>query len=264
MKRAAILYIALGAYDVFFPLFYRSCERYFLPECERHYFVFTDVPDSPAFAGRAGVTLIPQENLGWPDNTLKRFHMFDRITDTLRAYDYIFFFNANMEFKQTVSLSALPERGLIAVQHPGYYDKPRSAFTYDENPKCAAYIPPEEGTVYVCGGVNGGSAEAYIAMYRELKRRTDADAANGVVARFHDESQLNRYIIGRSDVTVLPPDYCYPDLYRLPGHSRIIRLVWKQRYLDIYKLRGLKKTPKDRLYLLVCRLRVDWEQRFSK
>ena len=35
---------------------------------------------------------------------------------------------------------------------------------------------------------------AYLALCRELKKRTDEDLQNNVIARFHDESQLNRLV----------------------------------------------------------------------
>lgn len=40
--RIAIVYLAIGKYDVFWDEFYRSCERYLFPDATKHYFVFTD------------------------------------------------------------------------------------------------------------------------------------------------------------------------------------------------------------------------------
>ena len=46
---------------------------------------------------------------------------------------------------------------------------------------------------YVSGGLNGGTSAAFLAMCKELDRRTEQDIRNGVVPLWHDESQLNRY-----------------------------------------------------------------------
>lgn len=42
MNKVAVLYICTGKYDVFWKDFYISYEKYFLPDCEKHYYVFTD------------------------------------------------------------------------------------------------------------------------------------------------------------------------------------------------------------------------------
>ena len=254
--KIGILYICTGYYDVFFPAFYESCEKYFLSNSEKEYFVFTD-SEKECF-DHNNVTKVYQKNLGWPDNTLKRFHMFDRISDSLKAFDYIFFFNANVEFMMPISEDILPKEGLLAVLHPGYYNKPRECYTYDTNPKSLACIPDDEGEVYVCGGINGGTGQAYLEMIRELKRRIDVDEENGVVALWHDESHWNRYIIGRDDVTILGPDYCYPDLYDLPGHIQKIRLIWKQAVfkVNVWKLRGERPSLRLRVNEFIQKFRI--------
>ena len=62
MTRVAMLYLSTGKYAVFWPEFYRSFEAHFLPDCEKHYFVFTDAENLP-FADAANVELIGQEAL---------------------------------------------------------------------------------------------------------------------------------------------------------------------------------------------------------
>ena len=59
----------------------------------------------------------------------------------------------------------------------------------------------------MAGGLNGGTAAAYLALCRELKKRTDEDLQNNVIARFHDESQLNRLVAETpGKFRILPPD----------------------------------------------------------
>ena len=84
----------------------------------------------------------------------------------LKAFDYIFFFNANAEFMQPVTREMLlprAEKGehLLVVQHPSFYAKPNYEFTYDRNPRSTACIPYGLGKYYVCGGVNGGTTPAF-------------------------------------------------------------------------------------------------------
>lgn len=237
--KVALLYIAIGEYTVFFDSFYRSCERYFLPNSEKIYYVFSDKQDQ-SFQ-RDNIVVIRTPNMGWPDNTLKRFHLFTSIENKLQKYDYCFFFNANLEFVRTVTEEILPKNGIIVVQHPGYYDKSRKDFPYDTNKNSLAYVSEDEGRVYVCGGVNGGRTVDYLQMCNELKNRVDRDYANDTVAKWHDESHLNRYIldIDEDAYVVWNPGFCYPDFCRMP-FEEICHLKEKSYYIRIDKKKRLK------------------------
>lgn len=234
--KIAILYICTGKYSVFWKGFYESAERYFLPDAEKHYFVFTDADELYAQDNQR-VKLIDQESLGWPGNTLFRFHMFSRIEACLKEFDYIFFFNANMLFVHRIDEDILPkDEGLLVTLHPGYFNKPRSTFPYEKNPRSLAYIPADKGEIYVCGGVNGGTAEAYLKLIHHIKMAVDTDSKNNITAVWHDESHLNRYIL---DVKykLLDAGYAYPEGLHLGIDKKII-VRDKNRYGGHAYLRG--------------------------
>ena len=78
--RIGILYICTGKYDIFWKDFYLSAERHFLqdPSFTLEYYVFTDSSKLYDEENNKHIHRIRQKNLGWPDNTLKRFHIFLR------------------------------------------------------------------------------------------------------------------------------------------------------------------------------------------
>ena len=128
MTKVAALYIATGRYTVFWPEFYESAEKYLLKDCEVHYFVFTDAATLPG-DDNPRVHICAQEAYSWPFATLRRFEIFLKQEQALKAFDYIFFFNANAEFMQPVTREMLlprAEKGehLLVVQHPSFYAKP--------------------------------------------------------------------------------------------------------------------------------------------
>jgi hypothetical protein len=243
----AILYICTGKYDVFWEDFYRSCEKFFLNEHRKHYFVFTDsssiyAEDNPV------VNKIYQENLGWPGNTLFRYKVFKSIEENLLQFEYIFFFNANVEFLESINAEILPrDEGLVVVQHPGFFNKTNLDFTYERNPKSLAYIPFGEGNVYICGGVNGGKAKEFINLINSINENTDKDYEVGIIAKWHDESHINRYILSHQ-YKLLNPSYAYPDGWNIPfekkvlirdknkygGHAflRDVQMTWYQKICD--------------------------------
>ena len=57
MNRVAILHICTGKYSTFWPGFYENFEKYFLPDCDKTYFVFTD---DATLSGGDNVRFIPQ------------------------------------------------------------------------------------------------------------------------------------------------------------------------------------------------------------
>lgn len=246
MTRVAMLYLCTGKYQVFWPEFYRSFEAHFLPDCEKHYFVFTDAESLP-FADAANVEVIGQEALPWPYSTMKRFSVFLRREEVLRGFDFVFFFNANLVCQKTVTAEEFlprPAQGetLLVVQQPGFWDKPPLFFSYDRNPRCTAYIPYNCGRDYVSGGLNGGTGAAFMDLCRELNARTEADIAAGVTPLWHDESHLNRYIAETDPAhyRLLPPAYWYPEGWDMPFEQKIL-VRDKNKVLDMAAVKGARR-----------------------
>ena len=170
MKNIAILYICTGKYDIFWEDFYKTSEKYFLNNSEKHYFVFTDA-QSIYDENCDRVHKIYQKTLGWPYNTLMRFNMFKGIEEKLKEFDYIFFLNANMLFVDYVGEEILPkEEGLLVAKHPAFYDKDVDEYPYDRNEKSLAYIPYGQGDVYVQGAFNGGKSRDFLQLINELDK----------------------------------------------------------------------------------------------
>lgn len=241
MIKVAILYICTGKYDVFWKDFFDSYERNFLPKTRKEYFVFTDADKLYKEDECDRIHKIYQERLGWPDDTLMRYHLFDTILEQLRLFDYIFFMNANCKCVAKISEKEfLPiEKDVVVVQHPGAYRKKPRQFTYDRNPKSTAYIKRGNGKYYVCGGINGGKAAAYINLIKELKRNIDIDKENNIIARWHDESHINHYILEHDNWMLLPPSYCYAESWNLPFEAKIL-VRDKSKYFDVDTMKSGK------------------------
>ena len=234
--KIALVYICTGDYVFFWEAFYRSFNEKFIPEAEKHFFVFTDAGELFAEKEDPHIHRIYQKDLGWPGNTLYRFRMIRSAEEQLRLFDYVFLLNANLVCLETVSAKdVLPEGNrIVVVQHPKSDVRRPYKHPYDRNRKSLAYIPYTElrAKYYVCGGINGGSSDAYLSMIRELDRRVDADDAHGVLAAHHDESHLNRYIVDFPDYRLLTAEYAYPEGWDLP-HGKKFLLLDKEKYIRL-------------------------------
>lgn len=220
--KIGILYVCTGKYHIFWDGFYKSANRYFCKNSEVHYFVFTEHPIKKY--GNERVHHIVQLKLGWPYDTLKRFHLFLGQRGALEKMDYLFFFNANMKFKNKVEeKEILPETnstGLVSVLHSGFYDHKRLA-PFEDNKQSVAYVDPYLTLNYYQGCLSGGNTTAYFAMAEEICKMVDADLANSIIGKWWDESYMNKYFIDNPPKP-LPPSFAFPQGGKLPMPVKIL------------------------------------------
>jgi len=240
-KSIAILYIATGPYIAFWNNFFDSFEKYFLKETEVHYYVFTDAKTFYN-SSNSRVHIIEQKAEPWPLPTLLKFHRFLEIRDELIKYDYIYQSNANIICTKAVKeADFLPqinsEEKLMFTLHPGFYNRPKYEWPYDRNKQSGAYVPFNKGDNYVFGAMNGGCSKEYIDFISELNKGITEDLKNNRIALWHDESWVNKSIIGRRDYRLLHPGFCYPVGFEVP-YEKIISGVSKMDVFDVKTFKG--------------------------
>ena len=215
--RIGLLIIATSRYVQFLEDLVGSARRFFFAGHEVTPFVFTDAASVPR-----GAVRLPVVHQPWPAMTLKRFHLFCEHAELFEDLDYLFYVDADMRFVAPCDEAALPGRGdrLVAVAHPAFYRRPRwwrrgprwrpARLPFERNPASLACVADLSQGPYFAGGFNGGFADSFLTMARSLRDAVDHDLERGVVAVWHDESHLNRYLCVQPP-KVLPPSYCYPE-----------------------------------------------------
>jgi len=195
-----ILTICTGKYNMFFEEFYNSCEKYFLPELEKRYFVFTE----GEILLKDNIIKIHQPKLGWPYDTMMRFHMFNTIESEILENDYTFFFNVNMMFVKEINniLPSIENNNLVGVLHQGYLEQSNKKYPYERNIKSSFYIPYGDGDNYYQGCLIGGKSEDFMRMSNILERLIDKDLGIGIIPIWHDESAINWYFIENKPLTL--------------------------------------------------------------
>jgi hypothetical protein len=223
MKKIGILYICTGRYSLFFKQFYESSENFFMKDHEKTYYVFTD--DSNIKESH-NVKIINQPFLGWPYDTMKRFHMFNSIKNKLLNEDYLFFFNANMRFFDYVNEEIIPKKEndfLVGVNHPGFYASPKEHFPYERRINSLFYIPLTDGKYYYQGCFNGGKSDNFLEASKTLSIMIDKDFENDIIPIYHDESALNWYFKDKNPL-LMSPSYAYPESWSLPLKRIIVQI----------------------------------------
>jgi len=127
----------------------------------------------------------------------------------LENFDFTFFFNANILFNDFVDDFFLPEKNqLLVVKHPGLLMSNRSNFPYETNEYSTCYIPGNKGEFYFMGGVNGGDSKKFNRLIVDLKNNVEIDLSKKIIAKWHDESHLNYYMLN-ANYKILSEDYIF-------------------------------------------------------
>lgn len=219
MSKIGVLAIATGKYDSFIPPLFKSIKKHFMKNHEVTVFIFTD-KDMP---NKSGLHKIHLNHEPWPNSTLKRYHVFDDNKEILSNMDYLYYCDADMLFVSDIGDEILPntEDELVATEHPGFYGGRRG--TYETRELSTAYISPNDGVCYYAGGFNGGTSKAFLEMSRIIKSNVDKDLEIDIIAIWHDESHLNKYLIDKN-VNKLSPSYCYPESWNIPFERKLLAL----------------------------------------
>jgi histo-blood group ABO system transferase len=203
--KICILTIATNKYLQFVEKLYSDISEKFIPEAEINCLLFTD--HEVETSDNVRVHQIDHEP--WPVPTLKRYNYFVKEKDFILEHDYCFYLDADMRIDAPVGEEILSD--LVATMHPYQSFHSITEMSYDRNPKSLAYVPYGEGKTYYAGGFNGGKTEVFMRMAEHIANNVNKDLENGVVALWHDESHMNRYLIDNPPTISLDPNYCFAE-----------------------------------------------------
>lgn len=186
-------------------------------------YLFTDCEERKRDTKRVKVTQVQITHMEWPYPTLWRYKIFNRYKDLFET-DYLFYIDVDMLLVDSVGIEIIPDGdGLTVVHHPGFYE---GGGSWEVRKASTAFTPENLRIKYYAGGFNGGTKLQYLTMCKVLDHNIDLDADNNIMAEWHDESHMNRYMALRNP-KVLTPSHCYPEdswAKNLPFKKRILAL----------------------------------------
>lgn len=199
-----LLIVATGKYTRFLHKLLASADKYFLPDCDVRYCIFSDKELEFVHDRETGLYQI--EHRPFPFPTLYRFHFFQQHKHNIPECDYFFYLDADALFVDFVHYDVLSER--TAVLHCGFVGE---RGTYETRKESAAYVAPDEGEYYFGGGLWSFSKSEFWKLTHWAVQAIDKDAEIGIVPVWHDESVLNRWLIDNPPINILSPSYHYPE-----------------------------------------------------
>lgn len=185
----AIIAIATGGYIKFFGRLRETILKHFLTGHKLHFFVLTD--DARDFG--PDVTCVHMDQMPWPLPSLLRFDMFRRLP--LKQYDLAYYFDVDQLVVGDIGEEVIPPADkLVGVIHPANatMTKPQ---VLEQRPESAAYCDPDAVRWYFHANFFGGWTDRFIHMLETCSKSVAKDLAASIIAKWHDESHLNRYFL---------------------------------------------------------------------
>ena len=204
--KICILTIATNKYLQFVEKLYDDIAEKFVPGAEINCLLFSD-HEIEETSDNVRVHYIDHEP--WPMPTLKRYNYFVKEKDYILEHDYCFYLDADMRIDAPVGEEVLSD--LVATQHGYQSMHPKEQMSYDRNPECLAYVAPGDEVTYYAGGFNGGKTTKFMEMAEVIADRVNKDLEKDIIALWHDESHMNRYMIDNPPTLALNPEYCYAE-----------------------------------------------------
>lgn len=234
--KICILNIATNKYIQFVEQLLDSVDENFLNGHDISALVFTN-HEIEEISDNVKISQIEHEP--WPIPTLKRYHYFLKESDYISQFDYCFYMDVDMRIVDKVGDEILGD--LVATKHPGMFNKSPDECTYERREKSTAYVPYGEGKSYYAGGFNGGKPETFLKMSQQIVKNVDADFKNDLIAVWHDESHMNRYLIDNQPTLELTSSYCFPEGATIDGTpTNYYPLGWKVPFEP--KIMALQKS----------------------
>tara|TARA_Y100000310_G_scaffold161867_1_gene161816 strand:+ start:3822 stop:4604 length:783 start_codon:yes stop_codon:yes gene_type:complete len=220
--KIAIAFIGTGRYAEFFPRWKEAVDTYFLNDCHKTIFAFSDQVDKSYF-NVSDVRLVSTPPVIWPEATLYRYKFLDIVMNDLHSgfleeFDYVFYIDSDLYAVDDIKLDDMIKAGknLVGVHHPGNKRDPNWHTLERRKESLACVDQPLQAfgpsAVYHQGCLWGGSSKAIGKMVKVLNERIDDDYKRKVVAVWYDESHMNRYFLENlEDVNTLSFLYAFPE-----------------------------------------------------
>jgi histo-blood group ABO system transferase len=208
--KICILTIATSKYIQFVERLLDNVEENFLNGHEIKCLLFTDHEVETS----DNVKVSQIDHKPWPEPALKKYNYINSESEYLKDFDYLYLFDADIAIVDTVGEEVLQD--LVGVLHPYKFFEDKKVYPYEKRKQSTAYVSDENHNKYYAAAFVGGKSENFLQMAKIISERVEEDERNGIIAKWHDESHLNKYF-NENPPTDLSPSYMFPGDLRDPS-----------------------------------------------
>ncbi|XP_061876102.1 histo-blood group ABO system transferase 1-like isoform X6 [Colius striatus] len=200
-------------YVQFIKGFMSSANKYFLAGHQVNFYLFTDNPEQIShlqLAPENHLFVIPVQNhTRWQDISLRRMGIISTYIQSRFQYevDYLYSIDIDVQLVEHVGVEIIDT--LVGTISSWHYDTRRESKPYEPRAESRAAVPQGEGDFYYTASFYGGSVAEVYRLTRACFKVILEDRGNGIEARWHDESHLNKYLLEHKPTRLLSPEYCW-------------------------------------------------------
>ncbi|XP_065421601.1 histo-blood group ABO system transferase 2-like isoform X28 [Chrysemys picta bellii] len=227
---------AVKKYVRFIEGFLGSANKFFLSGHRVNFYLFTDHPEkvpSMKLAPEKSLFIIPVQNYSrWQDISMNRM---DIISNRIRTHwhyevDYLYSMDIDVQMFEHIGVEIIDT--LVGTISSWQYTKPRDSNSYERRPESRAAIPSGEGDFYYAASFYGGSVSEVYKLTTACFKGVTEDRANGIEAKWHEESHLNKYLLYHKPTRLLSPEYYWDEELPRPQIIRVKRLSSVRKDLE--------------------------------
>lgn len=231
-----IIFIGIGKYIMFFDAFYDLCEKNFLKNHKKNYYLITDSNNNFDTLGN-NITVIKEGDLGWPNNAMNKFNFFVKHKNVISGNNsYVFYFNADaLIINEITEDDFLPDKEegkkLICVKHSVHTHKDYNTLPFEKRKESTSYVDPSNYDNYMVSGIIGGKKYEFFKHFDEMNKLLQKDMKNNIIPAWHDESLFNSYVFTHKELfRILPRTFCFSieDVYA--NQDEVIKIAIRPKY----------------------------------
>ncbi|XP_069733188.1 histo-blood group ABO system transferase 1-like isoform X2 [Phaenicophaeus curvirostris] len=223
-----VVTFAVKRYVQFIEGFMSSANTYFLAGHTVNFYLFTDNPEQIPhlqMAPENHLFVIPVQNHSqWQDISMSRMDIISRYIHSQFQYevDYLYSIDINVRLFEHVGVEIIDT--LVGTISSCQYTAHRERKSYERRTESQAAIPGGEGDFYYTASFYGGSVSEVYKLTRDCFKGVMKDRENGIEARQHDESHLNKYLLYHKPTRLLSPEYYWDEELSQPRIIRVKRM----------------------------------------
>ncbi|NWW35527.1 BGAT transferase, partial [Panurus biarmicus] len=206
-----VVTFAVEKYWFFIEVFMRSANKYFLAGHPVNFYLFTDNPEKIPhlqMAPENHLFVIPvQRGPRWQDISASRMAIISSYIHSQFQYevDYLYSMDIDLQLLAHVGVEIID--ALVATISSWQVTPEPEHRAYETRPEARAAIPEGQGDFHYTASFYGGSVSQVYKLTRACSEGLMEDRENGIEARGHDESHLNKYLLQHKPTRLLSPEY---------------------------------------------------------
>ncbi|XP_009887811.1 PREDICTED: histo-blood group ABO system transferase 1-like [Charadrius vociferus] len=210
-----VVTFAVKKYVQFTEVFMSFANKYFLAGHQVNFYLFTDNPEQIShlqMAPENHLFVIPvQNNSQWQDISMSHMDIISRYICSKFQYEVNYLYSIDIDVQLFEHTGGKITAILVGTISSWQYTPHHESKSYETQTESQAAIPKGEGDFYYSASFYGGSvAEVYkltIACFKGVIE----DRENGIEARWHDESHLNKFLLYHKPTCLHSPEYYWDE-----------------------------------------------------